>query len=89
MNDIERACAAFRTLLLEQQARIAGISTERTDYTKKAVVTIGLADGDGIGPVITEQAVRVLEALLADELARGSIVRMPSMRSSSPCRSRS
>ena len=36
MNDIERACAAFRTLLLEQQARIADISTGRTDYTKKA-----------------------------------------------------
>lgn len=74
MNDIERACAAFRTLLIEQQTRIAGISTGRTDYAKKAVVTIGLADGDGIGPIITEQAVRVLEALLADELARGSIV---------------
>ena len=74
MNDIERACAAFRTLLIEQQTRIADISTVRTDYSKKAVVTIGLADGDGIGPVITEQAVRVLEALLADELARGSIV---------------
>ena len=74
MNDIERACAAFRTLLLEQQARIAGINTERTDYTKKPTVTIGLVDGDGIGPIITEQAVRVLEALLADELARGSIV---------------
>lgn len=36
-------------------------------------MTIGLVDGDGIGPIIMEQAVRVLEALLADEIARGSI----------------
>ena len=67
MNDIDRACAAFRTLLTEQQARVAGMIAERVDYTKKATVTIGLVDGDGIGPIIMEQAVRVLEALLADE----------------------
>ena len=73
MNDIDRACAAFRTLLTEQQARAAGRTAERVDYTKKATVTIGLVDGDGIGPIIMEQAVRVLEALLADEIARGSI----------------
>lgn len=35
MNDIERACAAFRTLLIEQQTRIADISTGRTDYAKR------------------------------------------------------
>ena len=73
MNDIDRACAAFRTLLTEQQARVAGMTAERVDYTKKATVTIGLVDGDGIGPIIMEQAVRVLEVLLADEIARGSI----------------
>ena len=74
MNDIDRACAAFRTLLEEQQTRVAGMSTEQVDYTNKAVVTVGLVDGDGIGPIIMEQAVRALEALLADEIARGSIV---------------
>ena len=73
MNDIDRACAAFRTLLEEQQARVAGMTAEQVDYTNKATVTIGLADGDGIGPIIMEQAVRALEALLADEIARGSI----------------
>ena len=73
MNDIDRACAAFRTLLEEQQARVAGMTAEQVDYTNKATVTIGLVDGDGIGPIIMEQAVRALEALLADEIARGSI----------------
>ena len=66
MNDIDRACAAFRTLLEEQQARVAGMTAEQVDYTNKATVTIGLVDGDGIGPIIMEQAVRALEALLAD-----------------------
>ena len=73
MNDLDRACAAFRALLAEQQERVAAMKTERVDYTKKATVTIGLVDGDGIGPIIMEQAVRVLEVLLADEIARGSI----------------
>ena len=49
------------------------MTAEQVDYTNKATVTIGLVDGDGIGPIIMEQAVRALEALLADEIARGSI----------------
>ena len=73
MNDIDRACAAFRTLLTEQQTRVAGMRAAQVDYTKKETVTVGLVDGDGIGPIIMEQAVRALEALLADEIARGSI----------------
>ena len=73
MNDIDRACAAFRTLLTEQQARVAAMTAAQVDYTKKETVTVGLVDGDGIGPIIMEQAVRALEALLADEIARGSI----------------
>ena len=69
MNDIDRACAAFRTLLEEQQARVAGMTAEQVDYTNKATVTIGLVDGDGIGPIIMEQAVRALEALLAGSMS--------------------
>ena len=75
MNDIDRACAAFRTLLEEQQARVAGMTAEQVDYTNKATVTIGLVDGDGIGPIIMEQAVRALEVLLAMERERGDIER--------------
>ena len=74
MNDINKACEAFRILLEEQQARIANMSTEKTDFSSKATVTIGVVDGDGIGPIITTQATRVLEKLLADEIAAGSIV---------------
>ena len=74
MNELNQACEAFRVLLEEQQKRIANMNCEKTDFSKKEVITIGVVDGDGIGPIITQQAIRVLEKLLADEIAKGSIV---------------
>ena len=72
--DINQACEAFRILLQEQQNRIANMNTEKTDFATKKCVTIGIVDGDGIGPYITAHATKVLEKLLADEIAAGSIV---------------
>ena len=72
--DIQQACEAFRILLTEQQNRIANMNTEKTDFSKKECVTIGVVDGDGIGPIITKQATRVLKKLLADEVAKGSVI---------------
>ena len=72
--DINQACEAFRKILEDQQARIANMNTEKTDFTTKKTITIGVVDGDGIGPIITAQASRVLEKVLADEIAAGSIV---------------
>ena len=74
MMDINQACEAFKKILEEQQARIANMNTEKTDFSTKNVVTIGVVDGDGIGPIITKQANRVLEKVLADEIAAGTIV---------------
>ena len=74
MMNINEACDAFKVLLEEQAARIAAMSTEKTDFSTKKCVTIGVIDGDGIGPIITAHAVKVLETLLADEIAGGSIV---------------
>ncbi|MCI5484800.1 MAG: isocitrate/isopropylmalate family dehydrogenase [Clostridiales bacterium] len=68
------AVDAFRVLLGEQLDRIEHMSTEKVDFTSKAVVTIGLIDGDGIGPIIMAQARRVLETLLAEDLAAGKVV---------------
>ena len=72
--DINQACEAFRILLEEQQKRIANMDTNKTDFAAKSVVTIGVVDGDGIGPYITAHATKVLEKLLADEIAKGSII---------------
>ena len=73
MMNIQEACKAFQILLEEQQARIANMSAEKTDFSTKKVVTIGVIDGDGIGPIITREATRVLEKLLSDEISAGSI----------------
>ena len=56
MMNIQEACDAFRFLLEEQQARIANMSADKVDFTTKKVVTIGVIDGDGIGPIITKEA---------------------------------
>ncbi len=74
MTDITKACEAFRVLLEEQQARIANMNTQKTDFSTKKTVTIGVIDGDGIGPIITRHATRVLNKLLSDEVAAGSVV---------------
>lgn len=74
MDQLTFACDSFRTLLEEQLARIAGMSNEKVDFSNKKTVTIGLIDGDGIGPIIMQQAVRVLDRLLSDEIQSGSIV---------------
>ena len=72
--ELTNALNAFSTLLQEQLDRIANMNCEKTDFTTKKQVTIGVIDGDGIGPIITAQATRVLKKLLADEIEAGSIV---------------
>ena len=74
MKEMELACESFQKLLQEQMQRIANMSTEKVDFSSKKVVTIGLVDGDGIGPIIMKQAVKVLEVLLKDEIQAGSII---------------
>ena len=74
MNELNQACEAFRALLEEQLARIEHMDSTKVDFSSKPVVTIGIIDGDGIGSIIMAHAVKVLETLLADEIARGSIV---------------
>ena len=72
--EFDQACEHFRSLLQEQKLRIDRIENMPVKDNQKGTVTIGLIDGDGIGPVIIEQAIRVLETLLADEISRGKIV---------------
>ena len=74
MMDVNQACEAFKVLLEQQLDRVAKMNTNKKDFSTQKVITIGVVDGDGIGPIITAQASRVLEKVLADELAAGSIV---------------
>ena len=74
MKELDFACESFRKLLQEQLERIRNMNSEKVDFSQKDVVTIGVIDGDGIGPIITAQATRILEKLLSDEIETGSIV---------------
>ena len=70
---MEKALEHFAAILQEQMDRIANMSRSKTDFSKKDTITIGIIDGDGIGPIIMEQAVRVLNKLLAAKVASGKI----------------
>lgn len=74
MKELELACESFRVLLQEQLKRIENMSAEKVDFSKKQTITIGIVDGDGIGPVIMAQAKRVLQKLLSEDICSGRIV---------------
>lgn len=72
---IEQAAAHFRALLTEQLNRQARMSqgSPAKDFSRMERIVIGLIPGDGIGPILMAQARRVLEKLLAAELAVGRV----------------
>ena len=76
---IETAVEQFRQVLTEQIARQRRMEAgaAAVDYAKKDKIVIGVIGGDGIGPILVEQAQRVLECLLADELAAGTVELRP------------
>ena len=74
MKELDFACEQFRQLLTEQLARIENMNADKVDFARKAVITVGIIDGDGIGPIIMAQAVRILEKLLKDKLESGRVV---------------
>ena len=77
MTQLDMACRSIRQLLEEQMARAENMRREKVDLTTKDCVVVGLIDGDGIGPVIMAQAVRVLSALLTDDMEKGRVELTP------------
>lgn len=75
MNYVDTAVEQFRALLSEQMARAASMkdNAKKTDFTALDKIIIGVCGGDGIGPIITKEAVRVLEFLLNDALKNGKV----------------
>ena len=72
---IAESVAKFESLLRQQYARQLAMEEagEATDFSKRDRIVVGVVGGDGIGPVIMDAARRVLEELLAAELASGKI----------------
>ena len=73
---IEDAKAHFEMLLREQLERVDRMKqgAAAKSAADKDVVTIGLIDGDGIGPLIMNEAKNLLERLLDDDLRSGRVV---------------
>ena len=72
--DVQNACESFRALLEEQLRRIENMNSQKVDFTTKEVVTIGIIDGDGIGPMIMKHAVNVLKELVKKDIEQGKII---------------
>lgn len=72
---IKDAVGKFEALVREQLNRVERInnSKEVTNFETLEKIIIGVCGGDGIGPFITNEAQRVLEFLLADDVAAGKI----------------
>ena len=73
---IKKAVEQFETLLREQLVRSDKMeqATGAKDYTKLETIRIGICGGDGIGPVIMDEARRLLEILLRNEVETGKVV---------------
>ncbi len=73
--DFEKALQQFECILHAQAERVERIKQEGdfVDFTTLDTIVIGICGGDGIGPMITASARRVLETLLADDIQNGKI----------------
>ena len=73
--EIASAKEKFEAVLRMQLERNERINSnkEDTDFAALDKIIIGVCGGDGIGPVITNAAQRVLEYMLADELKAGKV----------------
>lgn len=74
-EQIKSAVEKFEALIREQDARSEAIKQQGdfVDYDKLDKLTIGICGGDGIGPIITKEAARVLKFILEDEVKSGKI----------------
>lgn len=80
MGTISDVCGQFRNLLQDQLNRVSLMADDKREpknYGELTTITIGICPGDGIGPVIMDQAVRVLDLLLKREIDSGRVVIKP------------
>ena len=74
-QEINTAVEQFRRLMEEQLARQLRMeqAAPAKNFSKQEKIVIGICAGDGIGPILMCEARRLMEKLLADELASGRI----------------
>ena len=72
---IQAATEQFAELIRSEFARIERMKQDKEvkDFSKLDKIIVGIMPGDGIGPIIMEQAIRVLKCLMKDEIASGKL----------------
>ena len=74
-KNLDEACAKFRKILESQLVRVENMKAQGdfTDYAALDTIKIGVCGGDGIGPIITKEAARVLKFMLSDLVESGKV----------------
>ncbi len=74
-KNLDEACEKFRAILEKQLQRVEDMKAQGdfTDYSSLDTIKIGVCGGDGIGPIITKEAARVLEFMLFDLVSSGKV----------------
>lgn len=75
MNSVEMAKEQFGELIQSEFERIERMKADNMvkDFSKSDRIVVGVMPGDGIGPLIMKQALRVMEVLMKPELESGKI----------------
>ncbi len=74
-EEIRVAEEKFGELIRGEYARIEAMKKDNVvkDFSKLDHIVVGILPGDGIGPIIMKQALRVVEELLKNEIASGRV----------------
>ena len=74
-EEIRVAQEKFAELIRSEYERIERMKADQeiTDFAALDTIVVGVLPGDGIGPIIMEQALRVLKNLMAPELESGKL----------------
>ena len=74
-ENLDLACEKFRKILENQLARVEDMKAQGdfTDYSALDTIKIGICGGDGIGPIISAEAEKVLKFILSDLEASGKV----------------
>ena len=75
-EQLKSACEKFAKLVEEQLDRAEGLKSQGgfMDYKSLKPLVIGFCGGDGIGPIISAETIRIFKHLLAPQLASGEVV---------------
>lgn len=75
MKEIKAAQEKFGELIQSEFVRIQRMKEDKEvkDFSKLEKIRVGVLPGDGIGPIIMKQALRVLDTLMRDEIVSGKL----------------